>query len=492
MFNTLNIINFGNIFPLLGLITLPIIFFIIRFYPPVPKEKEYSSFFLLKDIVRKNSSKAKFPLWLLIFRLLLCLLVILFFSDPYLTTAKQTGNYKNYTIIADNGWSISNNWQNYKNIIKEISIEAENKKKEIHFYFSSSENILEPTIFKSHNEVLEFIEKNPPLVQQTNRKNVIKVLKKNNYFNSSKVFFIFSNFDSRSIESQTKILKLIKENNSSAEIINPIKKITFLEKVNINKENLELIIKRKGIYINNDFVIQIIGNNREILFKKKYTYNSNIDENKIIETFPVEIINQFFKIKILNENHAGAYFYLDDYTKRVSIGIVAEDETFLEKPLLSPIYYLKKSLNQNNSTYIASVKKILDKKKSVIFLPSNNRLLKADENRLKKWVEEGGVLVRFSDKNIIKQKNLYFDEKNYFQSLRNIAKDFSIQSKLSISPFKKNTLLSSLNIPKDLTFEKQLILDNYESDLIVLASLEDQSPLITMKYVGYGKVILFM
>ena len=251
------------------MITLPIIFFIIRFYPPVPKEKEYSSFFLLKDIVRKNSSKAKFPLWLLIFRLLLCFLVILFFSDPYLTTGKQTANYKNYTIIADNGWSISNNWKNYKNIIKEISIEAENKKKEIHFYFSSSENIIEPNIFKSHNEVLEFIKKNPPLVQQTNRENAIKVLKKNNYFNSSKVFFIFSNFDSRSIEAQTQILKLIKENNPSIEIINPVKKITFLEKVNINKENLELIIKRKGIYINNDFVIEIFGNNGEILFKKK-------------------------------------------------------------------------------------------------------------------------------------------------------------------------------------------------------------------------------
>ena len=83
----------------------------------MPKEKEYSSFFLLKDIVRKNSSKAKFPLWLLIFRLLLCLLVILFFSDTYLTTTKQKGNYKNYTIIADNGWSIANNWQNYKNLI---------------------------------------------------------------------------------------------------------------------------------------------------------------------------------------------------------------------------------------------------------------------------------------------------------------------------------------------------------------------------------------
>ena len=483
--------NFGNIFPLLGLIILPIIFFIIRFYPPVPKEKEYSSFFLLKDIVRQNSSKTKFPLWLLIFRLLLCLLVILFFSDPYLTIGKQTGNYKNYTIIADNGWSIANNWKNYKNIIKEISIEAENKKKEIHFYFSLSENIIEPTILKSHNEVLEFIKKNPPLVQQTDRKNVIKILKKNNYFNSSKVFFIFSNFDSRSIKEQTQTLKLIKENNPAIEIINPVKKITFLEKVNINKERLELTIKRKGIYINNDFVIQIFGNSGEVLFKKKYTYNSNIDEYKITETFPIEIINQFFKIKILNENHAGAYFYLDDYTKRVSVGVIAEDESLIEKPLLSPVYYLKKSLNQNHTSYIASIKKILDKKISVIFLPSNKRLLKADQNRLKKWIKEGGVLVRFSDKNIIKQKDLYFDGKNYFQSLRNIAKDFSIQNKLSISSFTKNTLLSNLKVPKDLIFEKQLILDNYESDIIVLASLEDQSPLITMKNVGYGKVILF-
>ena len=75
---------------------------------------------------------------------LLCFLIILFFSKPFVTINTEINKYKNFIIIADNGWSISSNWQNYKNIIKEISLEAE-KKKEIHFYYSSSkefENLL--------------------------------------------------------------------------------------------------------------------------------------------------------------------------------------------------------------------------------------------------------------------------------------------------------------------------------------------------------------
>ena len=43
--------------------------------------------------------------------------------------------------MADNGWSISSNYQNYKNIIKEISLEAEKNKKEIHFIILLQKNL---------------------------------------------------------------------------------------------------------------------------------------------------------------------------------------------------------------------------------------------------------------------------------------------------------------------------------------------------------------
>ena len=175
-------INFSNIYALFGLISLPIIFFIMKLYPLNPRKTEFSSFFILSKISQKNTAKTKSPLWLLFFRILLCFFIILFFSKPFLTINNQIEKFKNYVIIADNGWSISSNYQNYKNIIKEISLEAEKNKKEIHFYYSSSNNFEKPIIFNSYREIIEFLDNNPPIPKQFNRKVFTQNLALNNYF----------------------------------------------------------------------------------------------------------------------------------------------------------------------------------------------------------------------------------------------------------------------------------------------------------------------
>ena len=97
---------------------------------------------------------------------------------------------------------------------------------------------------------------------------------------------------------------------------------------------------------------------------EKYAFKDDTYQRNIIESFPVEIINHL-KIKILNESHAGAVYYFDDY-KKVSIGIISENETITEKPLLSPIYYIKKSLDDSHSV-INTIKNIFNEKKSIIF-----------------------------------------------------------------------------------------------------------------------------
>ena len=484
-------ISFGNIFAFSGLITLPIIFLLIKYYPPKPKKRVYSSFFLLKNIINRNTIKTNFPLWLLLFRLLICFLIILFFSDPYFKKDQQTENYENYIIISDNAWSKASNWQNYKNIVKEISLEAENNSKKIHLYLASNEDLFDPVIFRSQNEISEYLNKNPPIAKQITRENINEILKMNNFFKTSKVFFIYSNYDSSSKNAQLETLRLIEENNPATIIINPVEKITYLKEVAINNEKVEIKIKRIGIYNNQDLTLEIYDKNEDILFKKKYYFNKNVDEFKLIESFPIETINQFFKITILNESHAGAHYYLDDYRKSLSIGIVAENDSFIEKPLLSPIYYLKKSLDKDHIINFAPIDKLIDNNKSIIFLPSDSKLEKSDIQKLKSWIQSGGTLIKFSDKKIVSQKNLYFDGVAYFQSLREIATDFSLQNNLSIKSFEKDSIFSNLKIPADLIFKKQLIIDGFAPDISILASLEDQSPLITMKNLGVGKVILF-
>ena len=47
-------------------------------------------------------------------------------------------------------------------------------------------------------------------------------------------------------------------------------------------------------------------------------------------------------------------------------------------------------------------------------------------------------------------------EKNHLVYIRNIGKDLSIQNKISIQNFDRNSLFSSLKIPKDLEFAKPI------------------------------------
>ena len=92
-----------------------------------------------------------------------------------------------------------------------------------------------------------------------------------------------------------------------------------------------------------------------------------------------------------------------------------------DKPLLSPTYYLKKSLNKSHKILVSPTKDLLKNNKSLIFLPSNSRLTKNDYKNLKEWVKSGGVLIRFADNKIVNKK-IYILTKKLLSNLEKNGK----------------------------------------------------------------------
>ena len=84
MLNFINIIGFSNYYALFGLALTPIIWIIVKSFPPIPKSYNFSSFFLLDKIDYDSSKNNKTPLWLVIFRMFFFLLIVLFFSNHFL------------------------------------------------------------------------------------------------------------------------------------------------------------------------------------------------------------------------------------------------------------------------------------------------------------------------------------------------------------------------------------------------------------------------
>ena len=69
MSNFINIIGFSNAYALFGLLLTPIIWVIVKSFPPIPKTYNFSSFFLLEKIDYDAPKNEKTPLWLVIFRI---------------------------------------------------------------------------------------------------------------------------------------------------------------------------------------------------------------------------------------------------------------------------------------------------------------------------------------------------------------------------------------------------------------------------------------
>ena len=151
MSNFINIIGFANFYALFGLLLTPIIWIIVKAFPPKPKSYNFSSLFLLEKIDYDAPKNQKTPLWLVIFRIFFFILIVLFFSKPFVKNNNFFGDekYEKYLIVADIGWSMAKDWNKFKELVQKIGQEAEKNKKKIHFFHSNLKTYKDLKIFKT-------------------------------------------------------------------------------------------------------------------------------------------------------------------------------------------------------------------------------------------------------------------------------------------------------------------------------------------------------
>ena len=79
-----------------------------------------------------------------------------------------------------------------------------------------------------------------------------------------------------------------------------------------------------------EFFLNIETINNEVVYKEIHSIKKN-ENNEIINiSFPSEIFNQIKSIRIVGQNHAGAKYYFDDFSKKKNIAIMNDNESYKE------------------------------------------------------------------------------------------------------------------------------------------------------------------
>ena len=92
---------------LIGLIALPIIWFILRATPPSPKTAQLPSLRLLDDVEPNEETPDRTPWWILLLRLGAAALAILGLAQPiYAPNASPPGSETGpVLVVMDDGWT---------------------------------------------------------------------------------------------------------------------------------------------------------------------------------------------------------------------------------------------------------------------------------------------------------------------------------------------------------------------------------------------------
>ncbi|MBC7675950.1 MAG: DUF4159 domain-containing protein [Rhodoferax sp.] len=214
-------------------------------------------------------------------------------------------------------------------------------------------------------------------------------------------------------------------------------------------------------------------------------------------SLPPELRNRLTRFEIAGIRSAGAVSLTDDSLKRRKIALISgatQDREGLQ--LLSPTHYLRKALAPVADLIDGSLDDVLLASPDVIVLADVAKLTETETEGLLKWLDKGGLLLRFAGPRLAASDIDRADEDPLMpvrlrQGGRSVGGAMSWGEPKTLAPFPEGSPFHGLAVPDEVTVSQQ-VLAQPDPDLPArtIAALADGTPLVTRKDVGLGQVVL--
>src|SRR5207253_10972546 len=119
-------------------------------------------------------------------------------------------------------------------------------------------------------------------------------------------------------------------------------------------------------------------------------------------SLPTELRNRMNRIEIEGEESAGGVLLVDERWRRRPVGIAAATNT-AGQPLLSENYYIERALGPFTEVRRGRAVDLLKREIAVLILSDAGPDSPAEEETIRKWIEAGGVLLRFAGPRLAEQ-----------------------------------------------------------------------------------------
>jgi hypothetical protein len=490
-------LGFAEPLVLIGLLTLPVLWWLLRLIPPRPRQLDFPPTRLLLEIAPREETPARTPWWLMLLRLGLAALVIIAAAGPLwhppLVTTKTRAPV---AILLDDGWTAAATWDARVRTADDVIVRAEDDRRAVALVpLSEGPHDISLATANSARVRLHQLRPVPYTVDRA------AALPSLSQFISHtpivEVVWLSDGIDlGRGEDFVKKLAQGIGEHPITV-VAGGVPGARALTAAENAAGALSVKVLRAATVSAASGTVRALDLKGLPIGEAPFAFKAADRETQARFDLPVELRNDIARLEISGERSAGAVQLLDKRWQRRTVGIVSGAIADMAEPLLDSSFYVQRALAPFADVRIAqgespadAVGHFLDQNLPMLILTDVGNVGDAHD-RLAQWIENGGVLVRFAGPRLAASDDDLVPVR-LRRGGRILGGALSWDKPQPLAAFSRDGPFAGMPVPNDVTVNRQVLAepDAALSDN-TWATLADGTPLVTAARRGKGLIVLF-
>ena len=482
---------------LLGLLSLPILWWLLRLIPPQPRRIDFPPTRLLFDLTPKEETPRRTPWWLTLLRLTLAALVIIAAAGPLWHPPVETAVSKApLALIIDDGYPAAGTWDARMRTADDLMARAQTDDRGVALIrLSDPTRDISLETPAAARVRLKQIKPQPYAVE---RADALPALGR--FLDATpdaEIVWLSDGVDLGGGKDFVAALGRLTGGRQVTVIAGGLAPAHALSSADNTAGALTVKVLRSATGTAETGTVRGLDLKGLPIADAAFAFKPEDTETEADLTLPVEIRNDIARLEISAEHSAGAVQLLDKRWRRRSVGVVTGSTADTAQPLLAPTYYLTRALAPfadvrlaDSGSAVQAVTQFLDQHLPMMILADVGNVAEVHD-QIARWIEDGGVLVRFAGPRLAASDDDLVPVR-LRRGGRILGGSLSWEQPQQLGAFSHDGPFFDMTVPNDVTVSRQVLA---EPDATLTdhtwATLADGTPLVTAEHRGKGLIVLF-
>ncbi len=477
---------------LLGLLALPLLWWLLRAVPPAPSRRRFPGVRLLLGLKDPESTPDHTPWWLLLLRLAALAAAIVAFAEPVLNPRAQTTGAGRLLVLLDAGWASAPDWRTRLAKVEDILATAD---RPVALRLLTNPLPAEGDLgFTAAQDLAPIVQSLTPAPFAPDRAAFANWLTENPQAPFETIWL------SDGIGDATALATALK-NQGALTLVTGLTPALSLLPARVEGELLVAPVHRIDTTSAQTVPLIAIGpapdGIEQVLWRTEARFAAGESDTTAPFDMPFELRNRIKRIALAEGVSAGGVVLADSGLIRRKVALYTPRNSQEGPQLVDPLFYLKKALAPSSQVIRGTLDELLLAVPDVLILADVATLSGKETTDVLAWVEAGGTLLRFAGPRLAAaSKDLSSTDPLLPVRLRaggrQLGGAMTWATPKRLRAFTAESPFAGLTVPDEVEVSAQ-VLAQPGPDLAgkVMAALEDGTPLVTSARHGQGRVVLF-